>query len=110
MIKSNRYFWALGFAVISAAIAYPCQAEITIESQINVTEANNITTAKSSDIINTAASDRIKTINTSKSFTISETNTLPANSNSLQATPQNQPAVRNNPLGCRFFYTPSMQQ
>jgi hypothetical protein len=109
MIKSNGYFFALGFAAISAAIAYPCQAETIVESQINVTEANNITTAKSPDTVNTAASDRTKDFKTSKSFTISETNTISAKSNSLQATPKNQP-IRNNPLGCRFFSSPSMEQ
>lgn len=109
MIKSNGYFWVLGFVAISAAIAYPCQAETTVESQRNVTEANNITTSQSPDIANTSASDRLKNLNTSKSFTISETNTIPASSNSVQATPENQP-LRKNPLGCRFFYTPSMQQ
>jgi hypothetical protein len=109
MIKSNRYFVALSFAAISAAIAYPCQAETTFESQINITEAKNIIPTQSPDVANTSVSDRPKNLNTSKSFTISETNTLPANSNSLKATSQNQP-VRNNPLGCRFFYTPSMQQ
>jgi hypothetical protein len=108
MIKLKGYLCGLGFAVVSAAIAYPCQAELTVESQINVTEANNITTSQSPDIATTSASVT-KNLNTSKSFTISENNTIPANSNSLLATPQKQ-SIRNNPLGCRFFYTPSMQQ
>jgi hypothetical protein len=109
MIKLNGYLCGLGFAAISAAIAYPCQAETTVKSQINATEANNITTSQSPEIATTSASDRPKNLNNSKYFTISETNTIPANSNSIQATPKKQ-SVRNNPLGCRFFYTPSMQQ
>ncbi len=110
MIKLNGYLCGLGFAAISAAIAYPCQAETTVESQINVNEANNITTSQSQDIAKTSVSDRPKNLNRSKSFTISETNTLLTNSNSsIETTPQKQ-SVRNNPLGCRFFYTPSMQQ
>jgi len=108
MIKSTGYFLVLSFAAISAAIAYPCQAETT-QSQINATEANNITATKSPDIANTPASDRTKNLNTSKFFTISETNTIPTSSNSLLATPQNQ-SVRSNPLGCTFFNTPSMRQ
>jgi hypothetical protein len=109
MIKLNGYLCSLGFAAISAAIAYPCQAETSVKSQINVTEANNITTSQLEEIANTSASDRPKDLNTSKSFAISETNTLLANPNSIPATPQKQ-SIRNNPLGCRFFYTPSMQQ
>ena len=108
MLKSNVYFLVLGFAAISAAIAYPCQAETT-QSQLNATEANNITATQSPNVTNTPASDRTKDINISKSLIISETNTISPNSNSLLATPQNQ-SVRSNPLGCTFFNTPSMRQ
>lgn len=109
MIKLNGYFLVLGFAAISAAIAYPCQAEATVESQINLTETNNITTTQSPDVANISDSNIAKDINTSKSFTISEANTIPADPNSLLTTPQNQ-SVRSNPLGCTFFNTPSMRQ
>jgi hypothetical protein len=50
-----------------------------------------------------------KNLNISKFFTVSELNSTPPNSRPPLTTPQNQSA-RTNPLGCRFFDTPSMQQ
>ncbi|MEG4582798.1 hypothetical protein QUA71_24765 [Microcoleus sp. MON1_C5] len=109
MIKSTGYFWCLSFAVISAMAASPCQAQTTVKSPINVTETQDITSTESPDVTNSSVSNIGKTSNTSKSFTVSELNTTPSNSSPSITTPQNQSA-RTNPLGCRFFTTPSMQQ
>ncbi|MEG3988211.1 hypothetical protein QUA13_13860 [Microcoleus sp. S28C3] len=109
MIKSTGYFRFLGFAVIYAMTAYPCQAQTTVKSQINVTETQNITSTESADVAKTSASDIGKNPNISKSFTVSELNTTLPNSRPPITTPQNK-SVRTNPLGCRFFDTPSMQQ
>ncbi|MCC3408299.1 MAG: hypothetical protein JGK17_22450 [Microcoleus sp. PH2017_10_PVI_O_A] len=109
MINSTGYFFALGFAAISAVTACPCQAQTAVESNINVRGENNLTTAESQNGAKTSAGDRPKALNTSKSFAVSETNTVPAQPTSTAAAPENQ-AVRSNPLGCRFFDTPSMRQ
>ncbi len=109
MIKSTGYLGFLGFAVISAMTAYPCQAQTTVKSQINVTETQEITSTESADVAKTPASDLGKNPNLSKSFTVSELNSTPANSRPPITTPQNQ-SGRTNPLGCRFFDTPSMKQ
>lgn len=109
MIKSTGYFFALGLAAVSAVTACPCQAQTTVESNTNVTRENNIITTESQNGANTSIGDRLKALNTSKSFVVSETNTVPVQSSSTAATPENQP-VRSNPLGCRFFNTPSMRQ
>jgi hypothetical protein len=109
MIKSTGYFFALGFAAISALTACPCQAQTAVESNTNVTGENNIITTESQKGANSSADDRPKALNTSKSFVVSETNTVPAQSRSTAAAPENR-AVRSNPLGCRFFDTPSMRQ
>ena len=109
MIKSTGYVWCMGFAVISAMTAYPCQAQITVKSPINVTETQNSTSTESPNVANTSASDLWKNPHISKIFTVSELNSTPPNSRPPLTTPQNQ-AARTNPLGCRFFDTPSMQQ
>lgn len=109
MIKSTGYFWCPIFAVISAMTAYPCQAQTTVKSPINVTETQDITSTESPDITNSSVSNMGKTPNNSKSFTVSKLNSIPSNSSPSLTTPQNQSA-RTNPLGCRFFNTPSMQQ
>ena len=109
MIKSTGYFWCLSFAVISAMTAYPCQAQTTVKSPINVTETQDITSTESPDVTNSSVSNIGKTPNNSKSFTVSKLNSTPSNSSPPITTPQNQSA-RTNPLGCRFFTTPSMQQ
>ncbi|MEG4576818.1 hypothetical protein QUA56_29725 [Microcoleus sp. N3A4] len=110
MIKSTGYLGFLGFAVISAmTAAYPCQAQTTVKSRIDVTETQDITSTESPNVANTSASDLGKNPNISKSFTVSELNSTPPNSRPPITTPQNQSA-RTNPLGCRFFNTPSMQQ
>jgi len=98
----------MGFAVISAMTAYPCQAEMTVKSPINVTETQNSTSTESPNVANTSASPLGKNPNISKSFTVSELKITPPNSPPLTTSP-NQFA-RTNPLGCRFFDTPSMQQ
>ena len=108
MIKSTGYVWCMGFAVISAMTAYPCQAQITVKSPINVTETQNGTSTESPNVANPSASDLGKNPNISKSVTVSELKNTPPNSPPL-TTPQNQSA-RTNPLGCRFFDTPLMQQ
>lgn len=108
MIKSTGYFFALGFAAISALTACPCQAQTAVESNTNVTGENNIITTESQKGANSSAGDRPKALNTSKSFVVSETN-APAKPTATAAAPENR-AVRSNPLGCRFFDTPSMRQ
>ena len=109
MIKSTGYFWCLSFAVISTMTAYPCQAQTTVKSPINVTETQDLTSTDSPDVTNSSVSNIGKTPNNSKSFTVSELNSTSPNSIPPITTPQN-PSVRTNPLGCRFFTTPSMQQ
>jgi len=109
MIKSTGYVWCIGFAVISAMTAYPCQAQITVKSPINVTETQNSTSTESPNVANTSASELWKNPHISKSLTVSELKSTPPNSPPPITTPQNQSA-RTNPLGCRFFDTPSMQQ
>ena len=109
MIKSTGYVWCIGFAVISAMTAYPCQAQMTVKSPINVTETQNSTSTESPNAANTSASAIGKNPNISKSFTVSELKSTPPNSPPPLTTPPNQ-AARTNPLGCRFFDTPSMQQ
>ena len=109
MIKSTGYFWCMGFAVISAMTAYPCQAQMNVTSPINVTETQKITSTESPNVANTSASDPGKNPHISKSFTVSELKSTPPNSPPPLTTPPNQSA-RTNPLGCRFFDTPSMQQ
>lgn len=109
MIKSTGYFWCLSFAVISAMTAYPCQAQTTVKSPINVTETQDLTSTESRDVTNSSVSNIGKTLTNSKSFTVSELNSTPSKSTPPITTPQNQ-SVRTNPLGCRFFTTPSMQQ
>ena len=109
MMKSTGYFWCMGFAVISAMTAYPCQAQITVKSPINVTETQNNTSTESPNVPNTSASELWKNLNISKFFTLSELKNTPPNSRPPLITPQNQ-AARTNPLGCRFFDTPLMQQ
>ena len=109
MIKSTGYFSCMGFAVISAMTAYPCQAQMTVKSPINVTETQKNTSTESPNAANTSASDLGKNPNISKSVTVSELKNTPPNSPPPITTPQNQSA-RTNPLGCRFFDTPSMQQ
>ncbi|MBD2010528.1 hypothetical protein H6F85_17595 [Microcoleus sp. FACHB-45] len=89
--------------------ASPCQAQTTVKSPINVTETQDLTSTESPDVTNSSVSNIGKTPNTSKSFTLSELNTTPSNSSPSITTPQNQ-STRTNPLGCRFFTTPSMQQ
>ena len=108
MIKSTGYVWCIGFAVISAMTAYPCQAQMTVKSPINVTETQNSTSTDSPNAANTSGSDLGKNPNISKSVTVSELKNTPPNSPPL-TTPQNQSA-RTNSLKCRFFDTPSMQQ
>jgi hypothetical protein len=109
MIRSTGYVWCIGFAVISAMTAYPCQAQMTVKSPINVTETQKSTSTESPNVANTSASDPGKNPHISKIFTVSELNSTPPNSRPAITTPQNQSA-RTNPLGCRFFDTPSMQQ
>jgi hypothetical protein len=109
MIKSTGYVWCMGFAVISAMTAYPCQAQMSIKSPINVTETQNNTSSESPNVANTSASDLWKNLNISNFFTFSELKSTPPNSPPPITTPQNQSA-RTNPLGCRFFDTPLMQQ
>jgi hypothetical protein len=109
MIKSTGYVWCMGFAVISAMTAYPCQAQMTVKSPINVTETQNNTSTESPNVANTSARDLGKNPNISKSFTVSDLKSTPPNSPPPITTIQNQSA-RTNPLGCRFFDTPSMQQ
>ena len=109
MIKSNGYFFALGLAAISAVTACPCQAQTAVESNTNFRGENNIITTESQNGANSSADDRSTTINTSKSFVVSETNTVPVQPSSTAAAPENRD-VRSNPLGCRFFDTPSMRQ
>jgi hypothetical protein len=99
----------MGFAVISAMTAYPCQAQMTVKSPINVTETQNNTSTESPNVANTSARALGKNPNISKSFTVSDLKSTPPNSPPPITTPQNQSA-RTNPLGCRFFDTPSMQQ
>jgi hypothetical protein len=98
----------MGFAVISAMTAYPCQAQMTVKSPINVTETQKNTSTESPNVANTSGSEFWKNLNISKSFTVSELKSIPPNSPPL-TTPQNQSA-RTNPLGCRFFDTLLMQQ
>lgn len=110
MIKSTDYFLAFGFAAISAAIALPCPAQTVVNIPQELTETNQIIIqTESQDINNISASNRAKNINNSKVFTISETTNIPANSIS-PASPTERQSLRSNPLGCRFFSTPSMQQ
>lgn len=109
MIKSTGYFFVLGMAAISAVTACPCQAQTAVELNTNVRVEKKLTTAESQNGGNTAAGSRPKALNTSKSFTISETNTVPATSTSTAAAASKQ-ALRSNPLGCRFFDTPSLRQ
>jgi hypothetical protein len=109
MIKSTGYVWCMGFAVISAMTAYPCQAQMTVKSPINVTEKQNNTSTESLNVAHTSASELWKSLNISKIFTLSELKNTPPNSHPPITTPQNQSA-RTNPLGCRFFDTPLMQQ
>jgi len=109
MIRSTGYVWCIGFAVISAMTAYPCQAQMTVKSPINVTETQKSTSTESPNVANTSGSDPGKNPHISKSFTVSELNSTPPNSRPPLTTPQKQ-AARANPLGCRFFDTPSMQQ
>ncbi|MEG4808015.1 hypothetical protein QUA79_10975 [Microcoleus sp. F8-D1] len=109
MIKSTGYLGFLSFAVISAMTAYPCQAQTTVRSQTNVNATQDITSTESLDVTNSSVSNIGKTPNNSKSFTVSKLNSTPSNSSPPITTPQNQSA-RTNPLGCRFFTTPSMQQ
>ncbi len=109
MIKSTSFFGFLGFALISAMTAYPCQAQTTAESRIDATEINEFASPQSPDVANTPASDRPKNRNISKSFTVSEFNSTPPNSSARITTPSTQ-SPRINPLGCRFFDVPSMRQ
>jgi hypothetical protein len=109
MIKSTNCFFAATFAAISAVTAFPCQAETVGDLTRDVIDTNQIIYTEPQDINNSAAADRSKDINNSKSFTVSETTTIPANSSSISLPTARQP-LRSNPLGCRFFYTPSMQQ
>jgi len=109
MIKSTGYVWCIGFAVISAMTAYPCQAQMTAKSPINLTETQESTSTESPNVANTSASELWENPHISKSFTDSELNSTPPNSPAPIQTPQN-PSARTNPLGCRFFDTPSMQQ
>ena len=109
MMKSTGYVWCMGFVVISAMTAYPCQAQMTVKSPINVTETQNSTSTESPNAANTSASDLGENPNNSKSVTVSELDSTPPNSGLPLTTPQNQ-AARTNPLGCRFFDTPLMQQ
>ncbi len=107
MIKSTSFFGFLGFALISATTAYPCQAQTTAESRIDATEMNEVTIIELPDVGNTSISDRQKNRNISKSFTVSEFNRIP--SSARTTTPPTQ-SPRINPLGCRFFDVPSMRQ
>ena len=109
MIRSTGYAWCIGFAVISAMTAYPCQAQMTVKSPINVTETQNSTSTESPNVANTSASVLWNNPHISKSFTFSELNSTPPNSRPPLTSPQNQSA-RTNTLKCRFFDTPSMQQ
>ncbi|WP_293339292.1 hypothetical protein [Microcoleus sp. CAWBG58] len=109
MIKSNGYFWVLGLAAIAALTASPCQAQTAVELNINLTGDKNITTTNQQNGANTSTAARSKTINTSKSFVVSETNTVPVQPSATAAAPENRD-IRSNPLGCRFFNTPSMRQ
>ncbi len=109
MIKSTRFFGFLGFALISAMTAYPCQAQTTAESRIDATEINELAIPQSPDVANNPTSDRLKNRNISKSFTVSELNRTPPSSSVLTTTPATQ-SPRINPLGCRFFDVPSMRQ
>ncbi|MEG4417819.1 hypothetical protein QUA70_04320 [Microcoleus sp. LAD1_D5] len=109
MIKSTGCLGFLSFAVISAMTAYPCQAQTTVKSPTNVNATQEITITESPNVVNTSASNIGKNSNISKSFTVSELNSTPPNSRPPITTPPNQSA-RTNPLGCRFFDTPSMQQ
>jgi len=109
MMKSTGYFSCMGFAVISAITAYPCQAQMTVKSPINVTETQSSTSTESPNVANTSARALWKNPNISKLFTVSELKSTPPNSRPPLTTPQKQ-AARANPLGCRFFDTPSMQQ
>ena len=109
MMKSTGYFLCMGFAVISAMTAYPCQAQMTVKSPINVTETQKSTSTESPNVANTSARALGKNPNISKSFTVSDLKSTPPNSRPPLTTPQKQ-AARANPLGCRFFDTPSMQQ
>ncbi|MEG3840953.1 hypothetical protein [Microcoleus sp. herbarium14] len=109
MIKSTSFFCFLGLALISAMIAYPCQAQTTAESRIYPTETNELAIGQLPGIANTSVSDRPKNRNISKSFTVSELNGTPPNSSARITTPPTQ-SPRINPLGCRFFDVPSMRQ
>lgn len=109
MIKSTSFFGVLGFALISAMTAYPCQAQTTAESRIDAIETKDLAIGQSPDVANTSASDRPKNRNISKSFTVSELNGTPPNSRARITTPPTQ-SPRINPLGCRFFDVPSMRQ
>jgi hypothetical protein len=109
MIKSTGYVWCMGFAVISAMTAYPCQAQMTVKSPINVTETQKNTSTESPNVANIYANELWKNLNISKFFTLSELKSAPPNSRPPITTTQN-PSARTNPLGCRFFDTPSMQQ
>ncbi len=108
MIKSNGYFFALGLAAISAVTACPCQAQTAVESNTNVAGDHNVTTTQPQNRADTSTGSP-KALNISKSFAVSETNLVPAKPSSAVAAPENR-AVRSNPLGCRFFDTPSMRQ
>ncbi|WP_333309555.1 MULTISPECIES: hypothetical protein [unclassified Microcoleus] len=89
--------------------AYPCQAQTTVKSQTNVNATQEITITESPNLANTSASLLWKNPNVSKSFTVSGLNSTSPNSSPPITTSQNQSA-RTNPLGCRFFDIPSMQQ
>lgn len=105
MIKSIGSIGVLGLAAICTIAVYPCQAQTPASPAIGVTETKETATGNS---LNTA-SIQPKNPQTAKSFTVSEFNSISANSNPPQKTPQSQ-SIRTNPLGCRFFNSPSMQQ
>lgn len=109
MIKSIGSVWVLGLAAICTIAVYPCQAQTPASPAIGVTQTNETATGNSLNIANPAASIQPKNPQTAKSFTVSEFNSISANSNATATTPQTQ-SVRTNPLGCRFFNSPSMQQ
>ena len=109
MMRSTGYAWCMGFAVISAMTAYPCQAQMTVKSPINVTETQKSTSTESPNVANTSARALWKNPNISKFFTVSELKSTPPNFRPPITTLQNQSA-RTNSLKCRFFDTPSMQQ
>lgn len=109
MIKSTSFLGVLGFALICATSAYPCQAQTTAESRIDAIETNELAIGQSPDVANTSVSDRPKNRNISKSFTVSELNRTHPSSSVLTTTPPTQ-SPRINPLGCRFFDVSSMRQ